>query len=154
MIMPRSVYASKSFWQGTLERTISTVAQSAIASLSVDAVISGGLSAVHWGAVASVAGLAGLLTVLKALAAGQVTQTGPGFSDAEVMADKVVATESRSGVVIAGKALVTDEAGEDIPEGTPVDVTPNLRPEDDGADEPHEGLDAPPGFDDGTKPAA
>ncbi len=56
------------FWKDAAERAISTAAQSAIAVLGADQL---GLVDVSWPAVASVAGMGAVLSVLKAVAASQ-----------------------------------------------------------------------------------
>lgn len=75
-----------------------------------------------------------------------------------VPADKVIAQETPSGLVVAGHGRVDDGTGEDIPAGTPLEVVP---PEDFGAEDeanlPDLGddlvnvdLPMPEGFDDGA----
>lgn len=153
--MSQSIYLTAGFWRGTVERAVRTVAQTAAAALVVTATAGGGLHSVDWVLLGSVAGLAGVLSVLTSLSAGAQSGTGPGFGGAELAAGKVVATESPSGVVVAGDAFAADEAGEDIPAGTPVDVVPDLAdPSEDNlpdyGDEVHEGLEPPAGFEDGS----
>lgn len=63
---------TRAFWTDTAERAISTTAQAAVAILSADGL---GIVTVDWAQVGSVAGLAGMLAVLKALAA---SRTGDG----------------------------------------------------------------------------
>jgi hypothetical protein len=59
---------SKKFLKDATERAIATFAQTAIASLTVSA----GLHDVNWVNVASIAGLATLLSILKSIAATQL----------------------------------------------------------------------------------
>ena len=60
---------TKTFVRDALERAVATAAQSAVAVLGADGL---GLFNVSWGDTFSVAGLAAVLSVLKALAASQV----------------------------------------------------------------------------------
>lgn len=73
------------FWRATLERALSTFAQSLVAILSADGL---GLLSVDWRAALSVAGLAFLLAVLKAVAASQV-----GDNVSPSLANEVIAGE-------------------------------------------------------------
>ncbi|HEU5223921.1 MAG TPA: holin [Candidatus Lumbricidophila sp.] len=61
------------FWKDTIERAIATTAQVAIALLGADGL---GVLTVNWPQVGSVASLAGLLAVLKALAAARLGDPG------------------------------------------------------------------------------
>lgn len=54
---------SKEFWMDTLERTIYTMAECALASLGTTAMI----TEVNWSVVASTTALAGIITVLKCI---------------------------------------------------------------------------------------
>lgn len=56
------------FWKDTVERTVSTAAQAALAMLSADGL---GVLDVDWADVGSVSGLAAILAVLKALVAAK-----------------------------------------------------------------------------------
>lgn len=69
------------FWKATAERALSTVAQAAIATIGTTAA----LHEVDWIMVASVAALAGLLSVLKAVGAGLATGV-PSIGHAEDLA--------------------------------------------------------------------
>lgn len=60
-----SKYASKQFWIDTADRAVSTVAQAAVATLTAGVT---GLLQVDFPQVASVAGLAGLVSVLTSIA--------------------------------------------------------------------------------------
>ncbi|MEI3845306.1 MULTISPECIES: holin [unclassified Microbacterium] len=60
-----SKYANKAFWVDTFDRAVSTVAQSAVAVLTANVT---GLLDVDWTQMASVAGLAGLVSVLTSVA--------------------------------------------------------------------------------------
>lgn len=57
-------YASKTFWLGLADRTLSTVAQAALGAIGTTALI----HQVDWTVVGGTAALAGLVAVLKALA--------------------------------------------------------------------------------------
>lgn len=57
-------YASKTFWLGLADRTISTVAQAALGAIGTTALI----HQVDWRVVGGTAALAGLVAVLKAMA--------------------------------------------------------------------------------------
>ena len=71
-----------------------------------------------------------------------------------VPAERVVAYEAPSGVVVAGKAYLDDGTGEDVYEGTPVSVEPiDAVPDADLDDAGLDGVPEPPGFDDGSDPA-
>lgn len=60
-----SKYASKHFWVDTFDRAVSTVAQAAVAVLTANVT---GLLDVDWVQIASVAGLAGAVSVLTSVA--------------------------------------------------------------------------------------
>lgn len=60
-----SKYASTQFWVDTVDRAVATVAQTAVATLTAGVT---GLLDVDWIAVASVAGLAGVVSVLTSVA--------------------------------------------------------------------------------------
>ena len=70
------------FWRATLERVISSVAGGALAALGSDAL---GVFDVDFGKVASVALLAGLVSLLKALIVGKATDGGPSLGNAETL---------------------------------------------------------------------
>lgn len=60
-----SKYASKSFWVDAFDRAVSTVAQAGVAVLTANVT---GLLDVDWVQMASVAGLAGAVSVLTSVA--------------------------------------------------------------------------------------
>lgn len=60
-----SKYANKQFWIDTLDRAVSTVAQTAVATLTAGVT---GILEVDWTQALSVAGLAGLVSVLTSVA--------------------------------------------------------------------------------------
>lgn len=60
-----SKYASRQFWIDTFDRAVATVAQAGVAALTADAV---GILSVDWVQIGSVAGLAGLVSVLTSVA--------------------------------------------------------------------------------------
>lgn len=68
-----SVLTSAQFWVDAAERAVKTVAQSAVALLGADA---SGLLTVDWGQVASVAGLAGVMSLLTSIASVNVGDKG------------------------------------------------------------------------------
>jgi len=72
---------TRAFWMGAAERGIKTTAQSAVAVLTADVT---GLLDVDWTTTASVAGLAGLVSVLTSIATADfVAGTGVGRHRAE-----------------------------------------------------------------------
>jgi len=72
------------FWKATLERAVSTAAQTAAAALTVGTLPAASLP---WKAVAAAAGIGALLSVLKSLAVNQATGNGPGVGSAERVID-------------------------------------------------------------------
>lgn len=60
-----SKYADKRFWVDTFDRALSTVAQAAVATLTAGVT---GLLEADWVTVGSVAGLAGVVSVLSSVA--------------------------------------------------------------------------------------
>lgn len=60
-----SKYADRSFWVDVFDRAVSTVAQAAVAVLTANVT---GLLDVDWVQIASVAGLAGAVSVLTSVA--------------------------------------------------------------------------------------
>ncbi|MGN6413775.1 holin [Flexivirga sp.] len=71
---------SKAFWEATGERVVSSVAGGALGVLGAGAV---GALDVDWQNVASVAVGAGIVSLLKALAASSVNGDGPSLTRAE-----------------------------------------------------------------------
>lgn len=59
---------TRAFWKDAAERAVATAAESAVAVLGIDGL---GLLDVGWTEVGSVAGLAGLVAVLKAIIASR-----------------------------------------------------------------------------------
>lgn len=60
-----SIYSSKKFWIDALDRAVSTTAQAAVAVLTANVT---GILDVDWAQIASVSGLAGLVSVLTSVA--------------------------------------------------------------------------------------
>lgn len=60
-----SKYANRKFWIDTFDRSVSTVAQAGVAALTANVT---GLLDVDWVQMASVAGLAGAVSVLTSVA--------------------------------------------------------------------------------------
>lgn len=67
---------SFTFWKDAVERAVKTVAQAAVAVLAGNAT---GLLDVDWVQIASVAGLAGLVSVLTSVGSGAVTKDSPSL---------------------------------------------------------------------------
>ncbi len=59
-----SKYASVTFWTDTFDRAVATFAQSAVGALAIDSM---GILDVDWTGVMSVAGLAGIVSVLTSV---------------------------------------------------------------------------------------
>ena len=76
---------SKKFWQATIERSISTVAQCAAALVSAKQVSP--ITDLGWGWIAGVSATAGVLSLLKSLAASQMGNGGPSLVLAEGVTD-------------------------------------------------------------------
>ena len=75
----------RTFWRATLERVISTTAQAGAALLGGDGL---GILDIDWTQAASVAGLAGILSLLKCIAAAGIhPATGPSLTGAETPRD-------------------------------------------------------------------
>ena len=70
------------FWKATAERGIKTTAQSAAALLVGDGL---GLLTVDWVSVGSVAGLAGVVSVLTSVGIGAATDGTPSAVSAETL---------------------------------------------------------------------
>lgn len=67
------------FWAATAERAIRTAAQAALGALGANVLTD--VRGVNWVFVASVAGLAALVSILMAVATGAVQGSGPGFTE-------------------------------------------------------------------------
>lgn len=73
---------NRAFWAAAVERAVKTLAQTAAALL----VGSGtGLIDADWLAVASVAGMAAVVSLLTSVGSGALTDGGPSLTDAEVL---------------------------------------------------------------------
>lgn len=70
------------FAKATVERAVKTVAQAAVALITANAT---GLLEVDWVQLASVAGLAGLVSVLTSIASAPVGGDGPSLVRAETL---------------------------------------------------------------------
>ena len=68
------------FWQATAERVISSIAGGALAVIGADVF---GVVHADWAGIASVAAGAGVVSLLKALAANATTGNGPSMTNAE-----------------------------------------------------------------------
>ena len=73
-----SFLTSKHFWVATIERSLKTLAQTAVATISGNAV---GLLDLDLVQVASVSGLAALLSVLTSIGSGSVGDDTPSLVD-------------------------------------------------------------------------
>lgn len=89
---------SKDYWIAVFERFIATVAQAGAATLVVTADTGGGVLEVDWLATGSIALLAGVLSILKSLAANAATKTGPSLTNAEVVEPSPPYVESPDGI--------------------------------------------------------
>lgn len=80
---------TSAFWIATGERAASTFAQAALAAIGVGAV---GFGDIDWINVASVSGVAAVLSILKSLVVNAATGTGPSVTAAEqtVAKDEIV----------------------------------------------------------------
>ncbi|WP_208321932.1 holin [Paramicrobacterium chengjingii] len=68
---------SKQFWKAGIERAVKTFAQACVAFLAAGAT---GLIEVDWVQLASVSGLAALVSVLTSIGSGAVTDGSPSLS--------------------------------------------------------------------------
>lgn len=80
-----SVLATGEFWAATLERAISTAAQSAIGVLTAAQT---NMAEIDWQAGLTIVGVATLLSVLKGIAAVNIGAPGPGLGNAEELTPK------------------------------------------------------------------
>lgn len=69
------------WWRSAVERAVRTVAQTLLAVIGVTAVGTAGLEDVDWARVASIAALAGVLSLVTSVATEQVTGDGPGLTE-------------------------------------------------------------------------
>ena len=76
-----STLTTTAFWKATAERAVKTVAQSAVALITAQAT---GLLDVEWLALASISGLAGLVSVLTSIASSGVGGDGPSLAGEEL----------------------------------------------------------------------
>ena len=72
---------TKAFWKATGERVAATMAQAALALVTADGVFN--ILEVDLRQAATVVGSAGVLALVKALAASRVGGRGPSLTDAE-----------------------------------------------------------------------
>lgn len=76
--MSKSTFlASGPFWLSTLERAVKTTAQAGVAFLGAGAL---GIIDVDWVQLGSIAGLAGVVSVLTSIASGAVTDGTPSLA--------------------------------------------------------------------------
>lgn len=116
-----SIYTA-GFWKDAGERAVWTFAQSLGALLTVDVLAGAGFFEVDWTAALSVALLATVYALIKALGAGAArpetgASTGTAIPKAEVAAVEV----EREGEYVA-------EEASPFPTGTPVDVISDAQP--------------------------
>lgn len=137
---------TRAFWLAVIERAVKTFAQSLAALLAADGL---GLFDIDWAALLSAAGLTTLASVLTSFGSGAAQGGQVSVGGQEVSAGRVVAQETRSGLVVAGAAfpavtgtpvVVDEHPGLGTPGETPGDTN-----EADSSDLPE-----PDGFDDGS----
>lgn len=76
---------TKTFWKASIERAVKTVAQTGAALLVADGT---GLLETSWVALASAAGMAGLVSLLTSIGSDALTDgSGPSLTNAEALAD-------------------------------------------------------------------
>lgn len=80
-----SVLTTGAFWGATIERAVSTAAQSAIAVLTA---AKADLADIDWQAGLTIVGVATALSVLKGIAAVNIGASGPGLGGAEELTPK------------------------------------------------------------------
>ena len=110
------------FWRATFERSIATAAQAGGAVVFVAVLNGQGLFDVNWAQVGSIAGLAFVAAVLKAMIAVGMGSDGPGFGGAETLTEKVAAVEAHP----AAQAEYQAGPAAHVPEGTAVHVVPDV----------------------------
>lgn len=76
-----SSLTSKAFWKAAAERAVKTVAQSAVALIAANAT---GLLDIDWVQLGSVAGLAGLVSILTSIGSDAATGNGPSLANEEI----------------------------------------------------------------------
>lgn len=92
---------TKAFWRAAVERAIKATAYSAVGALVA---AGGGLIDADWVGCLSIAGMAGVLSLLGSIASDAATGgTGPSLTGAEVPTDNVAAITTSKGIV-AGPA--------------------------------------------------
>ena len=101
---------SKTFWTAALERAVRTFAQTAVALLTGSAT---GLLEVDWVQVASVSGMAALVSLLTSVATGAATDGSPSIGSAEVLAEAGVTADPIAGepVEVKPKHAATESNG-------------------------------------------
>lgn len=100
-MIARSQLLSREFWQPALERAVSTVAQAGVGSITAAVAV----GSFDWRAIGIGAAVAGGLSVLKAIAAVQITGT-VSLTGAETPSSTVLLEQSPSGAAVAGQAAV------------------------------------------------
>ena len=69
---------TRAFWTAALERAIKTLAQTAVALVSVDGL---GFLDVDWAQIGSVAGLAAVVSILTSIASDRIGPVGPSLAN-------------------------------------------------------------------------
>ena len=82
--MESSIYTA-AFWKAAAERAVKTFAQSAVASLTVVATAGGGITDAGWLTIASVSGLAAVISILTSVGSGMATGGGPSATNSETI---------------------------------------------------------------------
>ena len=89
------------FWRATTERAIKTLAQTAAALIVAAGT---GLLDTDWLTVASVAGMAAVVSLLTSIASDAATGDGPSLGGGEVVAGSATVTAPDDDTDIPGKA--------------------------------------------------
>jgi hypothetical protein len=76
-----SSLTTAAFWKATAERAVRTFAQGTLGAISADGI---GILDVDWGEAFGIGGLAAVLAVLTAVAAGGSGTEGPGLTETVV----------------------------------------------------------------------
>ncbi len=71
-------FLSRTFWTAALERAVKTLAQTAVALVSVAGL---GFLDVDWAQIGSVAGLAAVVSILTSIASAGVGGSGPSLAN-------------------------------------------------------------------------